>query len=96
MFLRKDACAPAGIPVVNFPSGFADQTLKPILLRSPRREVDGQATLLGFVGTPWTLAAYAMEGKADRDCKQTKVWGRGGRGQGGCWVIEYCPGHGCW
>jgi uroporphyrinogen-III decarboxylase len=38
-----------------------------------RREVDGQATLLGFVGTPWTLAAYAMEGKADRDCKQTKV-----------------------
>jgi hypothetical protein len=38
-----------------------------------RKEVDGQATLLGFVGTPWTLAAYAMEGKADRDCKQTKV-----------------------
>lgn len=38
-----------------------------------RREVDGQATLLGFVGTPWTLAAYAMEGKADRDCKQTKT-----------------------
>lgn len=35
--------------------------------------MDGQATLLGFVGTPWTLAAYAMEGKADRDCKQTKV-----------------------
>lgn len=25
------------------------------------------------MGTPWTLAAYAMEGKADRDCKQTKV-----------------------
>lgn len=39
-----------------------------------RQEIDGQdTTLLGFVGTPWTLAAYAMEGKADRDCKQTKV-----------------------
>lgn len=38
-----------------------------------RQEVDKQSTLLGFVGTPWTLAAYAMEGKADRDCKQTKV-----------------------
>jgi uroporphyrinogen-III decarboxylase len=25
------------------------------------------------VGTPWTLAAYAMEGKADRDCKATKT-----------------------
>lgn len=43
------------------------------ILSSLRREVDGQATLLGFVGTPWTLAAYAMEGKADRDCKQTKI-----------------------
>jgi uroporphyrinogen decarboxylase len=43
------------------------------ILSSLRKEVDGQSTLLGFVGTPWTLAAYAMEGKADRDCKQTKV-----------------------
>ncbi|WIA13392.1 hypothetical protein OEZ85_006972 [Tetradesmus obliquus] len=43
------------------------------ILSSLRKEVDGQATLLGFVGTPWTLAAYAMEGKADRDCKQTKM-----------------------
>eukprot|EP00878_Enallax_costatus_P014251 GHUV01014906.1.p1 GENE.GHUV01014906.1~~GHUV01014906.1.p1 ORF type:complete len:352 (+),score=118.96 GHUV01014906.1:828-1883(+) len=43
------------------------------ILSSLRQEVDGQSTLLGFVGTPWTLAAYAMEGKADRDCKQTKT-----------------------
>ncbi len=32
-----------------------------------------EATLLGFVGTPWTLAAYSMEGKAEKDCKETKV-----------------------
>lgn len=42
------------------------------ILSALRAEVDGQSTLLGFVGTPWTLAAYAMEGMADRDCKQTK------------------------
>lgn len=30
-------------------------------------------TLLGFIGTPWTLAAYAMEGRSDKDCKETKV-----------------------
>ncbi len=30
-------------------------------------------TLLGFIGTPWTLAAYSVEGKADKDCKETKV-----------------------
>lgn len=29
--------------------------------------------LLGFVGTPWTLAAYAVEGKADKHCMVTKT-----------------------
>lgn len=43
------------------------------ILSSLRQEVEGQATLLGFVGTPWTLAAYAVEGKADKECRQTKV-----------------------
>lgn len=28
------------------------------------------------MGTPWTLAAYSIEGKADKECKETKV-GRG-------------------
>jgi len=43
------------------------------ILSTIRKEMDDQTTLLGFVGTPWTLAAYAIEGKADRDCKQTKI-----------------------
>ncbi|GFH11531.1 uroporphyrinogen decarboxylase, partial [Haematococcus lacustris] len=43
------------------------------ILSSLRHELAGsEAALLGFVGTPWTLAAYAMEGKADKDCKETK------------------------
>jgi len=42
------------------------------ILSSLRKEVDGQSTLLGFVGSPWTLAAYSVEGKADRHCLQTK------------------------
>lgn len=50
------------------------------ILSSLRKEVDGQATLLGFIGTPWTLAAYAMEGKSDKDCKQTKVRAQGIQG----------------
>ena len=41
-------------------------------LQALRAEVDGKSTLLGFIGTPWTLAAYAIEGKADRNCRQTK------------------------
>lgn len=42
-------------------------------LKALRAEIDGQSTLLGFIGTPWTLAAYAIEGKADRNCRATKT-----------------------
>lgn len=41
-------------------------------LRALRSEIGNEATLLGFIGTPWTLAAYAVEGKADRNCRKTK------------------------
>lgn len=43
------------------------------ILSSLRSEVEGQSTLLGFIGTPWTLAAYSMEGGANKNCLQTKV-----------------------
>lgn len=36
-------------------------------LRILRNEIGNQATLLGFVGAPWTLAAYAIEGKSSKD-----------------------------
>jgi uroporphyrinogen decarboxylase len=52
-----------------------DQSLPFIreILSSLRKEVDGKATLLGFVGTPWTLAAYAMEGMSDKSLVKTKT-----------------------
>jgi uroporphyrinogen decarboxylase len=37
------------------------------ILTTLRKEVDDQATVLGFVGAPWTLAAYAIEGKSSKD-----------------------------
>ncbi len=37
------------------------------ILQTLRREVDDRATVLGFVGAPWTLAAYAVEGKGSKD-----------------------------
>jgi len=42
-------------------------------LRALRQEVGGESTVLGFIGTPWTLAAYAMEGKVDKHCMKTKT-----------------------
>ncbi len=37
------------------------------ILQTLRREVGDSATVLGFVGAPWTLAAYAIEGKSSKD-----------------------------
>lgn len=37
------------------------------ILNTLRREVDDHTTVLGFVGSPWTLAAYAVEGKSSKN-----------------------------
>ena len=37
------------------------------ILTALRQEVKDEATVLGFVGAPWTLAAYAIEGKSSKD-----------------------------
>ncbi|QYX29847.1 uroporphyrinogen decarboxylase [Sphaerospermopsis torques-reginae] len=36
------------------------------ILGSLRQEVGDKSTVLGFVGAPWTLAAYAVEGKGSK------------------------------
>lgn len=43
------------------------------ILSSLRTEINSETTLLGFVGTPWTLAAYAIEGKSEKNCQATKA-----------------------
>ncbi len=37
------------------------------ILNTLRSEVDDHTTVLGFVGSPWTLAAYAVEGKSSKN-----------------------------
>ena len=37
------------------------------VLQALRKEVGNQAAVLGFVGAPWTLAAYAIEGKSSKN-----------------------------
>ena len=37
------------------------------ILQALRQEVGDRAAVLGFVGAPWTLAAYAIEGKSSKD-----------------------------
>lgn len=42
------------------------------ILNTLRDEVKNQSTVLGFVGAPWTLAAYAIEGKSSKDYANIK------------------------
>ncbi|MBE9078185.1 uroporphyrinogen decarboxylase [Romeria aff. gracilis LEGE 07310] len=37
------------------------------ILSTLRQEVGNEAAVLGFVGSPWTLAAYAVEGKSSKN-----------------------------
>ena len=37
------------------------------ILTTLRQEVGNEAAVLGFVGSPWTLAAYAVEGKSSKN-----------------------------
>ncbi len=62
--------------------GFVADTLGAL-----RQEVGNATTVLGFIGTPWTLAAYAIEGKADRWGVLGALGGYLGGG-GGDWVAS--------
>ena len=64
-----------------------------------RREVAGKAAVLGFVGCPWTLATYVVEGASSSVYKNIKTmmfnggWA-GGPGWVGGWVGWAVPGGG--
>eukprot|EP00403_Amphidinium_massartii_P022841 CAMPEP_0178389212 /NCGR_PEP_ID=MMETSP0689_2-20121128/9995_1 /TAXON_ID=160604 /ORGANISM="Amphidinium massartii, Strain CS-259" /LENGTH=435 /DNA_ID=CAMNT_0020009645 /DNA_START=112 /DNA_END=1419 /DNA_ORIENTATION=+ len=43
-------------------------------LQRLHRETDGNCCLLGFIGAPWTLAAYALEGGSTKGASHFKKW----------------------
>ena len=40
--------------------------------QSLRRETEGKTSLIGFIGAPWTLAAYSVEAGHSKLCKKIK------------------------
>jgi len=38
-----------------------------------RRELDGKVPLIGFAGSPWTIACYMVEGRGSADYRQIKT-----------------------
>jgi hypothetical protein len=43
-------------------------------IRLTRLKLNGQVPLIGFVGAPWTLMAYMIEGKSSRTWHNAKAW----------------------
>ena len=42
-------------------------------VRTIRRELDGRVPLIGFSGSPWTLATYMVEGRSSKDFSTIKA-----------------------
>lgn len=43
-------------------------------LSALRAQTEGRCSLIGFVGAPWTLAAYAVEGGSTKEGEKIKKW----------------------
>lgn len=51
-----------------------EEKLAPVYqaLRLTRRELPSETALIGFCGSPWTLACYMIQGKSSRDFEQAR------------------------
>lgn len=56
-------------PVVEASLGYVFETLRIV-----RRELDGRVPLIGFSGTPWTLATYLVEGGSSASFPHLLGW----------------------
>ncbi len=62
--------SPADIATLAVPDMETDLRYVMDAVRTIRRELDGSVPLIGFSGSPWTLACYMVEGGGSKD------WGR--------------------
>ncbi|MBV1930324.1 MAG: uroporphyrinogen decarboxylase [Porticoccaceae bacterium] len=58
------------LPIVNTAS---DLPYVPDAIRLIRRELNGRVPLIGFSGSPWTLATYMIEGGSSKDFAKIKT-----------------------
>jgi uroporphyrinogen decarboxylase len=65
----RDAAAVAALPVPD-----PEQELRYVMdaVRTIRRELDGRVPLIGFSGSPWTLATYMVEGGGTKNFARSK------------------------
>ena len=65
---------PNDLEGVPFPS--VTERLSPVYetVRRVKAELGDETPLIGFAGSPWTVALYAIEGRGKTDRRKAKVW----------------------
>ena len=70
---REPLRTPADIDRLGVPDPEDDLGFVMDAVRTIRRELDGRVPLIGFAGSPWTLATYMIEGGSSRDFARAKT-----------------------
>ena len=70
---RHPVRTPADIDRLGAPDPEDDLGFVMETVRAVRRELDGRVPLIGFAGSPWTLATYMIEGGSSRDFARAKT-----------------------
>ena len=71
--VRKVIDTAADIEALPVPDPEQDLGYVMDAVRTIRRELNGRVPLIGFSGSPWTLATYMVEGGSSKDFRKTKA-----------------------
>src|SRR5690606_9914762 len=70
---RKQISSLADIEALPIPDPEQDLGYVMDAVRTIRRELNGRVPLIGFSGSPWTLATYMVEGGSSKDFRKSKA-----------------------
>lgn len=70
---KKVVSSMADIEALPIPDAEQDLGYVMDAVRTIRRELNGRVPLIGFTGSPWTLATYMVEGGSSRDFRKSKA-----------------------
>lgn len=70
---KKVVSSIADIEALPIPDAEQDLGYVMDAVRTIRRELNGRVPLIGFSGSPWTLATYMVEGGSSRDFRKSKA-----------------------
>ncbi|TBU98110.1 uroporphyrinogen decarboxylase [Stutzerimonas kirkiae] len=70
---RKTVASIADIEALPIPDAEKDLGYVMDAVRTIRRELNGRVPLIGFSGSPWTLATYMVEGGSSKDFRKSKA-----------------------